>query len=869
LTVLLRLLRFPGLLLSVICAAVVLGVVSAASPVFLESAGGAILQRYVEQDQSRSPSVTISHNTVLVADVADYRDELLRRELDVRGLGAPVRTGRAALPIEAAAAAGSAQIRLVSRAGFRANVEVIAEAQSDGVWLADFTAADLGVQAEDEITLRSADRSVRVRVAGIYRDLLTQPRTPYWAPLEAYIHTAPASDVRPPAFVLVEWDSYVSLSERLDSIQDVVSWEFPIDAGPATMDERRAVLSGVDRFERELYDPSSQLWSAFERANFNEPLTGWLEQAAAVVSSINGPVEAISLGGLFLALAVMAGAGIFAHRRRKVEFALLEARGVSPMRVGATAALEAVVPVGIGASVGLASGWMLIRLFGPGGPIASPALTGAALRTAAFAAAGVLLFGLVAGLAVRTQSEERSHAIRRFATRVPWELILLLLAAAAFYELVTRGAAPVEGAGDVPQVDRLLLLVPILLIAGLAGLAVRALRRLLPGLRAWGTRSSTAVFLASRRLAAVPRLAVLLVLASAVAVGILMYAATLSSSILATASQHSFLAVGSDVAAVYSGPPPELAAAPFPATTVARVSGVEFIVGEEEDMDLLAIDPATFEEVAFWDSAFAKQALGDLVAGLRSEQVRVPVIVVGDVSIPQDPVLRVTSHDVPMTLVGTATTFPGRVGDRPIVVVDARALERALVAEDASLSTIADGEVWAKASEAELLSFLRTLRTTVVRSISAEELRATPRFLALRWMFRFLEALGVLAGVVVLIGALLYLQTRQRQGEASYALSRRMGLTNAAHRRSVALEVAGMLGAAFIIGTIVAILVALLLYGRIDVVSEAAGVAIFRLPLAHLAVTAPVLLFFSWAGAALVQRRAAGTDVAQVMRLAD
>ena len=53
-----------------------------------------------------------------------------------------------------------------------------------------------------------------------------------------------------------------------------------------------------------------------------------------------------------------------------------------------------------------------------------------------------------------------------------------MLAAAALYELQTRDARPVEVKGRPARVDRLLVLFPLLLIAGLAGLAIRVAARL-------------------------------------------------------------------------------------------------------------------------------------------------------------------------------------------------------------------------------------------------------------------------------------------------------------------------------------------------------------------------------------------------------
>ena len=98
---------------------------------------------------------------------------------------------------------------------------------------------------------------------------------------------------------------------------------------------------------------------------------------------------------------------------------------------------------------------------------------------------GEILEGVVEG----DELEEISGRLPKALTRTPWEAVVLVVAAAAFYEITTRSSATVRG-GGTPHVDRLLLLFPLLFIAGLAGLAVRVLRALLGRSRTAGARRS-------------------------------------------------------------------------------------------------------------------------------------------------------------------------------------------------------------------------------------------------------------------------------------------------------------------------------------------------------------------------------------------
>ncbi len=136
-------------------------------------------------------------------------------------------------------------------------------------------------------------------------------------------------------------------------------------------------------------------------------------------------------------------------------------------------------------------------------------------------------------------------------------------------------------------------------------------------------------------------------------------------------------------------------------------------------------------------------------------------------------------------------------------------------------------------------------------------------------MLRFLAATGALAAVVVLLGTHLYLQGRQRQAEASYALLRRMGLSRSAHRGSIALELTGLLLVSFTIGGGLAVVASLMVNADVQAGPVDASVALFRAPLTLLATTAALLVIAAWAGAALVQRRADRTDVAEVMRVVE
>jgi putative ABC transport system permease protein len=156
----------------------------------------------------------------------------------------------------------------------------------------------------------------------------------------------------------------------------------------------------------------------------------------------------------------------------------------------------------------------------------------------------------------------------------------------------------------------------------------------------------------------------------------------------------------------------------------------------------------------------------------------------------------------------------------------------------------------------------------VVRSVTTEDVKGTPQFLSLSWTFGFLQALGILTGLVALGGAVMYLEARQRSREVSYALSRRMGLARSAHRRSVVLELGSILVVSLVIGALLAWVAARLVYGQLDPIPSIPPPPLFRLPVLLFGASLVVVLLTSWIGARRVQHAADRARVAEVMRLA-
>ncbi len=216
---------------------------------------------------------------------------------------------------------------------------------------------------------------------------------------------------------------------------------------------------------------------------------------------------------------------------------------------------------------------------------------------------------------------------------------------------------------------------------------------------------------------------------------------------------------------------------------------------------------------------------------------------------------------VPVRPVAFLQAFPGLHQGRMLLVVDKSELPANGVGPVISL--------WVKGDPEKVGAAVRAAHIPVLTEVSAKDVEATPDFLALTWTFGFLQALGVLTGLIALGCTFLYLEARQRAREVSYALSKRMGLSRGAHRRSVVVEIGAMLVVGFVVGVGLALIASRSMFRKVDPLPKLPPAPLFRAPLALLGVTGLALLAVAWIVSWRVQRVAERADVAQVMRLAD
>jgi putative ABC transport system permease protein len=846
-------------------AALVLGATAASRQLFVSSVATAELRSEVETSSPSGAGLTVTAGGPLAPDRLTFRDRSLREAVTgIPGLDPTILSVVAFQDVEVSAPARpriDMAVAVATRTGFVPHLRVQERGEGGGWWIAVSVADRLRVHPGDAVRVELPGGPVDLQVSGVYQDLSRLPVTNYWSPIGEFIYKLPGEDSPPPPFLLGDLDSLLGL--LVPAAPEVhFQWEFPVAARGLTLPEATNLSGALERVQARLSDPTLQLGAGF--SSYQSALPSLARRAQEAVAALRGPIEAIGLAGALVSLMVFMAAGTYGLTSRRSEYGMLHARGLGPVSMGIRAAVEALLPAALAGVGGWALALAVVRAWGPADRLASDALRGSVRDSAIGVALGIVLLGAVVGVAVRGMEERRVGRVRRAASRMPWEAITLGLAVAALYEILTRGTAPVGSAGGVPpEVDLLVPLFPVLFIGGLGGLVVRGLRRALPRLRTAGSRWSHPLYLAGRRLAATPSAALLLVMLSALSVGIVTYAGIFTSSVRATADGKAHVFVGGDASLTVSGPVELSGPVGRRATMVVRMP-VATIPGES--VDVMAIDPETFARGAFWDEGFSDTPLPELLARLETGgSDPLPVLVAGG-RVPPDPTLSLIGTDVPARVVGEMDAFPGMGSSFPLVVADAEQMEAAL---GSSLLNF-DGvyQVWVEGDPAPVAAQLRAQAIVPDLVLTVAEVRDTPRFTALSWIFRFLQALGVVVGVVALVSLLLYLQARQRAREVSYALARRMGLSPRAHRWSVTVEVTAMLASAFALGGGLAALAVFLIHRKVEFMPGLPPSPLFRLPPALYGAVAAVMLVAAWAGAHLVQRRADRVNVAEVMRLA-
>jgi putative ABC transport system permease protein len=489
------------------------------------------------------------------------------------------------------------------------------------------------------------------------------------------------------------------------------------------------------------------------------------------------------------------------------------------------------------------------------------AITGAALR----APVALALLGLVAAVAFAREFRTRHDGHRSFV--FPWELIALALAGWFLYKLLNGDAVVVESDG-VTRPSAYLLLFPIVGIAGVAGLAARLFVRLA---RVWRRRAdSPAAYLAAHRLAAARRLLLVLVTACAVAFGLFIYAQIVVTSYRSTVTAASLLGLGSDVRGLTSSDHDVPVGGPIPTTKLTQLPAGGSTSFDGVPVNVLAIDPPTFEAAVHWEDPYASEPLGEILGSLEEGGDLLPVAVVQGNGDAQK--LVINSVDVPFDIVATARAFPAMAKRGPTVVVSADALAETfdrLGSSNPLAVSSASTQILAKGDPVTASRVLAKSPARPFPIVTAKELERRPSVTAFTRTFSFLEALGLVAGLLGLVGLVVYMQARARARALAYGFARRMGLSPRSHVRALVLELGLALLVSFALAVALAALVARLVLTRVEPLASISPVPLVELPILVFAGVAAVLAAVALGGAVAAHRSAARANLAEVLRVGE
>jgi putative ABC transport system permease protein len=764
----------------------------------------------------------------------------------------------------------STQATLLTRDAVFDHVEILEGGSGPGIWISDRAREETGLQPGDLAAIGRAE----VPVAGIYRDLAGTSVDEYWCSHADALLLQGPDRIPPPPLILADAETFGSLQGDLLVVRAFGAYEAPLRPGLTIADaddliddlacagvqadalDWCGIGSAVDVGPFASDDPDE-----FVSEFFASSLPYVADRARAIQTSVGGGVWPVAgFAGVAGVGLVAAAASLWFERRRK-DITLLTVRGVSPAGLGVKAVLELVFPLVVGAAAGVGLAWVAVAWLGPSNQIEAAALGEAAQAGALAVLLAAATVATVVAWRVRAHHDARPRRLR--VGLLPWEVGLAALTVVSHRRLGEWGV-PVGQGADVSRVDVVGLLFPILFLVTVVAVFSRFLGVAVRPVRAVSRGWPTALYLAIRRVARYRVAAIGLVAASAVAAGVLAYAATLNRSLDATLDAKAQVFVGSDTA-VRLAADTELPAELAGRATVVEVHRYGWLQDERgrEEVAILAIDPATFGHAAFWDDTFADVPLDEVLARLAAppRDGRIPAVLVGadapevvDGGITATRTVRFTIEQV-----AHVDAFPGLKRGSPTMYIAASAIADL----DARPTTT---EAWIRGDRDATLAVLETAGTPFVEDRRAGDVADQASFLTVSWTFGFMQSLGIAAGMLVIGGIAVHLEARRRGRVLGYTFARRMGLGRSQHRRALFVELAASVVVGSWLGLAAALAGARLAYGLIDPVPGFRPDPLLRPATAVIVVVAVAAVALTVVAAGLAQRRTDRDDPAEVLR---
>lgn len=844
------LLRRPAVFLAVVAATAVLIVAGSSGVLFVSTLDTASLQHQAANDCPERSMPGFSAD-VPAGTTAGARAAGLKAMAAHRSLGNPYAVEVAHATVQ------TVPINLYSRAGALDHVTRLRGPGGPGVWIPDNFVQQWGVQPGGYLHTTAGKP---LRVAGVYRSLSPSPFE--LADVPRYFCTWTDLIIRRvvehgtgPLLIADE----ASLAGAADGPVQV-SWFDPLPLASISLPaaeaaNRRGEAARAEFFAKAPWarDPQATPADTPGPVASGDTLTQMISTARASRAGVSGSVLPIDLAGTIVAALLVAGAGGYWATNRAREISLLVSRGVGPTGLAAKAVLEALPAVALGVAGGFVAALALVRGVSPTS-VLGPGATTTALWTAVAAAAGGL--ALIALIGAWSARDRLVGARSRWSSRVPWELALL--AVAVLVGLRIRSGSGVTVDHTVIRVSPALVVFPLVGSVALLLLLGRLVAVALPFVRS-RAGGGTAFFLAVRRIAGSRAVAVGLLVCVALPCALLTYTGTLTASTRAEVAAKTSTNLGAPVVLDVVGirfADPDLHGL---ATDVVMYQSRPRLP-DDTQVAVLGVDPASFARFALLDGPqrAAIRRLHPVAPGAS-----VPALLVNAPRHQDASRLTIGTSVLPLRVVSRHAAFPGlRAGAYPMVVVERSALDHVDPNADRR------NQIWTtRASDVPLRNVIDRAGYGVLDQLTPTIVIGSTGLLPLTWIFSYLEALAVMIGLVAVVGLVFALAARTRRRTVSYVMSRRMGLTRAAHVRSLLVELVLVVGLGYLAGVGVGAAAFRLILGSLDMYPSLPPPASFVAPTGTWTITAAVWAAVIVTATASVQVLADRARPAEILRL--
>lgn len=895
----LRLVRTPGWLVLVLGAATLLVASVVAPPIFAATARSTALVEALDSAEGLpygpdSADLRVTWNGVLPSDA---EAEVRARLSAIPGYGEPVLhasgVGQSRTRVAAVATEDRrtwAPSELWHREG--AVAALGGDEDARGVWLAEDVAARLGLEPGDPMRLGfvqtffgGVPQLPRTVLAGTYE---TAPGSTLPVALagdpdaERWFLPPDADDPsKGAALAIAGRATFDELLLRANEVPLYLA-DLPLD-DDISPDGAVAAVEALQQLGVDAFDQSTPLGAGLldgEPAGADlAVLTGLPDivfGSDAVARSARDQVAPYAVAGQVLAGVLLVAAWVLLGRSRRREQLLAAGLGLRPAELAGLAGLEALPVALLAFPAGTALACLGVLTAGPPTDAGLVLTRDDLVRAAATALGALLLIALTAGLsALGTDRLDRVSRLGRSRRGVPWTAALLAATVAV--------AVAVLAVDVVDRNDGALTMVfPVLVAATVAVLVARA-ASWVRGRRPGRARPGGARWLATRRSGPVVREVVALTAVIAIALGLFGYALTVHRGIdegvadktAALAGATSMIEVAEDFRA---GGMDTAVTPPVEGTTIVwrRSTALPPDYGEQP---LLAIDPASFDDVADWGASGDLEAARAVLPRLNEKAAGIPVVLAGDTDLETGDQATIdfnSEFQVPIEVVAVVAAFPGSEADPGdvAVIASARRLFKVVlpVVDPRRKTSTSDGvgafqsTVWSDASAAELRGELGEAGVADDGEVAtATQARIEGGLVASTWAAGYVLALGVVMLVLAFGGAMVLALRLADRDSVSDVLLSRMGVHVPELARARAWEVAYAVGTALLAAVLagVALVLAPTIIDATATVPPLARPRPDVLDLAVLVTAVALMVLLAWL---LGARRAGRRHPAEVLR---